>query len=334
MGRIERTAHIDTRVSILMGVFNGEHFVEDALKSVLDQSHRSLEVIVVDDGSTDGTRNVLRRFSDQRIRVVSQDNRGLTAALNHGLTYATGDFVARQDADDVSGPDRIEKQLRYLAANPRVCAVGSWVGVLDEDGSRIGGRHYESNSELLHERHIEVNQFSHGSLMFRNDMLREVGGYREQFKFAQDYDLTLRLQDRCRTANLPEELYFMRHRPTQISIARSREQQAFSELARTLARERRVTGTDSLCRGIRIEDLLALKQAQPADYDDIRLSFCMRSGLGRKARESIVQLLRRRPGSTKLYLQWLITWGGGGVMRGLANLWDRQKNVTRMKAKD
>jgi glycosyltransferase involved in cell wall biosynthesis len=317
-----------------MGVFNGENFVGDALKSVLSQSHRFLEVIVVDDGSTDGTRNVLRRYRDQRIRVIYQKNRGLTAALNHGLTYVTGEFVARQDADDVSAPDRIEKQLQYLAANPEVCAVGSWVGVLDEDGTRIGGRHYQSDSELLHEQHIEANQFAHGSLMFRNDVLWEVGGYREQFKCAQDYDLTLRLQDRCRTANLEEELYFMRHRRTQISIARSREQQAFSELARMLARERRATGTDSLFRGVRLEDLLSSEHAQPTDFDDIRLSFCMRSGLGQKARESIVRLLRRQPGRTKLYVQWLVTWGGGRVMRALAKTWDRRANATRMPAKD
>src|SRR5688500_3733490 len=126
-----------TAVSVIMPVYNGERFLRDAVDSILRQTYRNFELIVVDDGSTDGTSQVLDRYQDQdrRVRVHRHErNGGIVAARNQGCRLAQGRFIAVMDADDISIPERLARQIAFLEANPDIVAVGGWVCTISENG--------------------------------------------------------------------------------------------------------------------------------------------------------------------------------------------------------
>ena len=197
-------------VSVVISVYNGEPYVAAAVKSVLAQTFGDFELIVIDDGSVDGTPAVLDAFTDPRMRVIRQANTGLTKALNRAIAEARGEFIARMDADDLSAPDRFGRQVAALRKNPRLGAVGSWYVMFDEDeGLALKARTLVTNREL--QRAVAVhNVFVHGSVMIRRACLERVGGYGERFRYVQDWDLWRRIARHYELENLPEYLYHWR----------------------------------------------------------------------------------------------------------------------------
>lgn len=194
-------------VSVVMPVYNGETFLEEALLSVLTQSLRDIEVIVVDDGSTDRTPEILAYVTDPRVRVLTQPNGGIAAALNFGVAHARGRYVARMDADDRCVPERLDRQVSFLETHPEVAAVGSSYRLIDESGAYLGvfGT-LVGDQELRRDLFVRC-PFGHGTMMIRLSALQELGGYDVGCVPAEDYDLWIRLMRRHQVANLPEALY-------------------------------------------------------------------------------------------------------------------------------
>jgi glycosyltransferase involved in cell wall biosynthesis len=128
------------RVSVVMSVFNGERFLREAVDSILGQTYRDLELIVIDDGSADGSGEILaqRRQADARLRVFPQANMGLTRSLNRGVELSTGEYVARMDADDLSEPRRFERQVAFMDAHPDVGLLGTAYREIDGEGRVLG----------------------------------------------------------------------------------------------------------------------------------------------------------------------------------------------------
>ena len=216
-------------ISVVMSVYNGERYVPEAVESILAQTFDDFEFILIDDGSTDGSKGLLDGYArrDPRIRLTSRPNKGLTATLNEGLGMACGEFVARMDADDISLPSRFEKQVAFLRANPDVVCVGARVLRVDPYGSPLS----ESNHKLTHE---EIDgqlmeeglgwAITHPVAMMRRDAVVKVGGYREQFRTSQDLDLWLRLAEVGRLANLPDVLLKYRYHPQSVGFTKFEEQ--------------------------------------------------------------------------------------------------------------
>ena len=216
-------------ISVVMSVYNGEQYAPEAVESILAQTYHNFEFVIIDDGSTDGTKALLEAYAqrDPRIRLVSRPNKGLTKTLNEGLTLARGEFVARMDADDVSLPNRFEKQVTFLRANPDCVCVGARVLRVDPYGSPLS----ESDHKLTHE---EIDRqlmeeglgwaVTHPVAMMRRDAVVKVGGYREQFRTSQDLDLWLRLAEVGRLANLPEVLLKYRYHPQSVGFTKFEEQ--------------------------------------------------------------------------------------------------------------
>lgn len=239
-----KTGDTVTSVSVVMGVYNAEETVGEAVESILAQTFRAFEFIVVDDGSTDGTARILDGFRDPRIvRIRNDENVGLTRSLNRGLRRARGRYIARLDADDVALPQRLERQVALLESRPEVGLVGCPVIYIDPDGQELGVQRIYVRD--LHQALLDTDFcWEHSAVTFRAACVAAVGPYRETFRYAQDYDLWLRIAEEFDMASLPEPLVKLRLHADAISIARRVEQRAYVLLALALARQRMEGGEE------------------------------------------------------------------------------------------
>ena len=207
-------------VSVLMAVYNGEPWLGEALASVLMQSLKDLELIVVDGGSTDGTAERLARIDDPRLVVLKQSRGGQTAALNRGLRAVRAPLVARIDADDVALPERLARQVAFLATHPAVGLLGTAAREIAPWGAVVQTLSPPCDDRAIRRALMRANPFIHSSVMFRASVIDRVGGYDESFAVAQDYELWLRMSRVTRLANLPEPLVLRRLAPGRLSSAR------------------------------------------------------------------------------------------------------------------
>lgn len=222
----------DSKVTVLMSVYNGEKYLREAIDSILNQTFRDFEFLIINDGSTDRTMEILESYNDPRIKIINNErNIGLTKSLNKGLKMARGEYIARMDADDVSMPDRLKKQVDFLDDHQDYAVVGTFVKILNKDSEVI----------CLLERPIEDteirgflkrdNCIAHGSVMIRKTCLLDVGLYDELMERSQDYELWLRLSKKYRLANIPNYLYMWRRHNENIEAKYIEEQKIFVVLA-------------------------------------------------------------------------------------------------------
>jgi glycosyltransferase involved in cell wall biosynthesis len=195
------------KVSVVMSVYNDTEYLQSSIQSILSQTFNDLEFIIVDDGSTDDTLAIVKRFNDPRIRLLEQSHKGLPAALNYGISKSSGELIIRMDADDISFPDRIENQVKFMDDNPNLSMIGGGAEIIDSNGKSIGIR----NPVLGEENIIELSHYAcptiHPTLCFRRSVIEKIGRYRENFLYAQDYDLVLRMLDfKFRVENIPDIL--------------------------------------------------------------------------------------------------------------------------------
>ncbi|MEA5567041.1 glycosyltransferase family 2 protein [Anabaena sp. UHCC 0399] len=204
-----------TKVTVLMPVYNGELYLREAIDSILDQTFQDFEFLIINDGSTDSTREIICSYDDPRIRLIDNDyNLGLTRSLNKGLKLAEGEFIARQDADDISEPERLAKQVAFLETHPEVALVGTWYKDIDPQGSLIGECNLPCNSIQIRWDILFYCPFVHSGIMFRKYTIgKHIGFYNEAFSYAQDYDLWWRIARHLQVANLNEYLIKLRINP-------------------------------------------------------------------------------------------------------------------------
>ncbi|MCA9095543.1 MAG: glycosyltransferase, partial [Planctomycetaceae bacterium] len=198
-------------VSVVMGVYNAGNYLDAAVRSILEQEYPNFEFIVIDDGSTDDSFAKLQRYVVEfpQLRLIQQQNRGPAAARNTGIKAAVGKYIAIMDADDVSDRMRLRQQVKFLETHPECMAVGSHLEMIDPDGETIAG---ESGRPTEHEEILKFMMTGLGGIpnpaaMIRGDILKQVGGYDEEFPAAEDLDLWFRLSEHGQLANLPEALH-------------------------------------------------------------------------------------------------------------------------------
>jgi glycosyltransferase involved in cell wall biosynthesis len=222
---------LSPRVSVVMGVYNGEAHLEKTTQSILDQTFTDFEFIIIDDGSTDQTVKILEEYSqrDNRIQIYHQENHGLTKALIRGCSLAKGEFIARQDVGDLSQPHRLDMQLDLLVANPELSFASCQLATVGPGGEILGGpAPVDCGAAIIESLKTSpaVGMIGphHGSVMFRRAAYEQAGGYRPEFYFAQDLDLWARLNELGGLAFIDEVLYQVRFAPGSIT-ARHRPQQ-------------------------------------------------------------------------------------------------------------
>lgn len=223
------TAKHTPTVSVVMSVYNGEQFLRESIDSILNQTYKDFELIIIDDGSTDTTLKIIKSYKDSRIRIISRANKGLVASLNEGIRQARGKYVARQDADDVSLPKRLHKQVEYFTRHKGCVVMGTWFE--EFAGSKVLSINRSPMTDaLIRLRLLWGTCFGHGTVMFNREVAIAVGLYRKPRWPAEDYDFWSSLAEKGKLANLPEVLYRYRVHDSSISVMHNSDQQKLSRL--------------------------------------------------------------------------------------------------------
>ena len=233
-------------ITILMPAFNARKYIRAAIDSVLQQSFTAFELVIVNDGSTDDTKEIVETFTDPRIRLLNQTHGGVSGALNTGLAVAKGKYIARFDADDICYADRLEKQFVFLEMNPAYVIVGSDADYMMENGeylfhfSCIGHEH----DDLLDKLYFYC-PFIHSSVMYLKEAVLKAGGYSPAAHNFEDYLLWTQLAKYGKLYNLPETLIRIRFNPASVTIDEKWRGQRFRELKRNAIKRGSITEKES-----------------------------------------------------------------------------------------
>ena len=199
-------------VSVLMTMFDAAPHLRASVESILAQTFGDFEFVIVDDGSRDDSMAIVESYRDARIRLVRNDrNKGQTPCLNQGLALARGAWVARQDADDISLPRRLERQMARLRRDEKLALLGCQAWLVDDGGKFTGLLDVALGPESIEWAGLWENPFIHTAAIFRREVVARLGGYDESFRICQDYDLWMRVAAEHPVANLFERLVVYRH---------------------------------------------------------------------------------------------------------------------------
>lgn len=210
----------EPNITVLMSCYNAAKWLDEAVNSVINQTYKDLEFIIIDDGSTDDTLKLIKYFSaiDSRIIVIEKPNTGLADSLNLGIQQARGQWIARLDADDLCEPTRLEKQVAYARQHPNSVFIGSGLLKINADGHFLRSHRYPAyHAALLENLRTARNFPPHSSAFYRTQVVRAIGGYRIRIRRAEDWDLWLRLSEVGELACLAELLVRIRQHDEQIS---------------------------------------------------------------------------------------------------------------------
>ncbi len=302
-------------ISVVMSAYNNADTLATAMDSILSQEGVQLEFIVVNDGSTDGSATILEDYArrDARVRVVHQENTGLTRALIRGCSLARAPWIARQDADDISLPGRLRQQLDYGRADEQIDLVGCHARYFSPEGDALTVVEApvdrdEARRLLLRDR---PSISPHGSILFRRASYEAIGGYRPAFYYAQDVDLNVRLAEQGDVIAVPACLYAYRFSPNTISGRHARHQAAFYRLIRDSQRLRAAGMPDDEVLAQAVALSAACRQGGAHSGDNFDGNYftgsCLLATQPHKARRYLWQALKSRPWSIKAWAKLLIT---------------------------
>lgn len=229
------------KVSIIISIYNGQRYLKESLDSLLAQTYQDLEIIIINDGSTDLSRSIIDSYNDKRIIFIDRtENLGLTKSLNEGLSLSKGKYITRQDADDISFETRIEEQVKFLENNEEISVLGTGVEQFT-DGRGKKKFIYCQNSKAIKSRLFGfINPLPHSTLMFRRQVLDKIKGYNNFFVLSQDYDFLLRASEFFEFSSLQKALVKLRFNPNSLTYT-SCDQLKFG-LAALICAHRRLMG--------------------------------------------------------------------------------------------
>jgi glycosyltransferase involved in cell wall biosynthesis len=243
-------------ISIVMPVRNGEAFLREAIDSVLTEPLQDLELVVVDDGSTDSTPAILAEYAaqDSRVRIHREAGDNLATALNRGFRLCRAALFARLDADDLCVRGRLQAQVRFMTDHPEVVLLGGQALLINEEGEDFATAQYPLEDGEVRTALETGNPFVHSAVAMSQQAFEAVGGYRENLDHAEDLDLWLRLSERGRLANLPQPVVKYRIHARQLSLRKQTDQAIHAEAVRVSARARAEGRPDPLEGTTRIDE--------------------------------------------------------------------------------
>jgi glycosyltransferase involved in cell wall biosynthesis len=247
-------------VSFLMPVYNCENYIGASIQSILNQTFENFELIIINDGSIDNTERIIKNFNDDRIKYFYQPNSGVAKSLNKGLELAKGDYIRRHDADDISVPNALEKQISFMQSHPEFPLIGNAISFMTENG-KIAPKFRNPTKQFFGSNYfIEVNNNNyweqrpiiHATVLAKKIVFEEAGGYRISFPTAEDIDLWLRILEKHFVAIINEVNYFVRLHRTSNTQVHGIQNEFYRNLAFKFFQERKICGTDPIIRGEKI----------------------------------------------------------------------------------
>lgn len=207
-------------ISVVMPVYNSSRYLKEAIESILSQSYADFEFLIFNDGSTDDSLSIIQSYKDKRIKLFScKQKRGYVVHLNEGIRLAKGKYIARMDADDISLPQRFQKEIDFLERHKSIALVGCFGSIIDEKGMVTGSLPKPVGPKKIKETCLYYGPHIHPTIMFRKDIVQEVGNYREEYLYTEDIDLYYRLIfSGYKTDNVPEYLFKYRVHPHSTNI--------------------------------------------------------------------------------------------------------------------
>lgn len=303
-------------VSVIMSVYNMEEHVATSINSILNQSLSDFEFLIMDDGSTDQSFDILKEYeaSDKRVKVFHQKNQGLTYSLNLLLNKVNGKYIARMDADDISDKYRFEKQVRYLQSKADVSLVTCWGNIFyDPDLLYLCNCVPDNSHTIKLILSKGFNPIMHSSVMLRNDILEKYQ-LRYRYRFAQDYDLWCRLSEITEFGVVTEYLHFLRMNNKSISSKHSGHQSKMrNEIHNEYFKVQKIIGIKSIAKGLSDIFCLVKKKSPSLDPKNFNNNYtygraCLYAGEKLKARKFLLKAFNLEPANALLWLRIFQTY--------------------------
>jgi glycosyltransferase involved in cell wall biosynthesis len=223
-------------VSVVMPVYNSENYIVEAIESILNQTYKNFEFIIINDGSTDKTLDIIKKYAkkDKRIKVVNNEkNLKICKSLNKGILLSKGKYIARADGDDISLKNRFKEQIEFLEKNKDVGVVGGYMQIFNgETGKNISIRRYETDDKKLKKNIFFYSPLSHPTVVFRKEVFNKLGMYDENYHDCEDLELWFRIGSKYKFANIPKILIKYRYHPNSITVRKIRRMEILSNKLR------------------------------------------------------------------------------------------------------
>ena len=229
----------EPKISIIIPTYNQAEYLQEAIESVLNQTYKNIEIIIIDDGSTDNTLKVVNSFNDNKIIFIQQRNKGASSARNTGIKEANGEYIAFLDSDDLWLKDKLRKQIDFMRENPEVGLLGTGCFQMIDTNKMIYKKIFPHKNEILQKNLIQYNPFIQSSVIVRKDVFNDIGLYDEKFKESEDYDLWLRIAQKYKIANLKQALTTKKYSKVGLSKNKDSKQLYFALKARKNAISRK-----------------------------------------------------------------------------------------------
>jgi glycosyltransferase involved in cell wall biosynthesis len=219
------------KISVIMPAYNAQKYIAEAIESILNQTFRDFEFIIIDDASTDKTWEIIQKYAQKDRRTIAlknAENLQNYKTRNNGIAIARGKYIATMDADDWSYPDRLQKQVEFMEKNPEVVLCGSFVEICDKNLDVLNKRNYPETDEKIRKKLFRYSPFCHPSTMWRTVTVKKVGGYNDVYPIAQDYKMEFKVGRFGKFANLPEVLHKLRVHSGSLSMRYSKKQELYT----------------------------------------------------------------------------------------------------------
>lgn len=221
------------KISVVMPVYNGEKYLDKSIRSILDQSYKDFEFLIINDASTDNSEKIARLFDDSRIKIFrNETNLGLVGTLNKGIDLASGEYIARMDQDDISLPERLKIQVDFMETHPEIGLCGSWVKNIGKNKGYINKK--ESNPDAVKALLLFHTPLAHPTVIFKKNIIDKNNlRYDKNFEYCEDYDLWSRISEFTKISNIEKVLLLYRVHETNMSNVYSEKQREKSDIVRT-----------------------------------------------------------------------------------------------------
>lgn len=304
-------------ITVLMPAFNAAPYISQAIESVLQQTFEDFELIIVNDGSTDTTEEIINSYNDPRIRLMSQSNKGVAEALNTGLMAAKGKYIARVDADDICMPERLQIQYEFFQKNPEYVLVASDVDYMDEQGNfvfKFYNTDFGYSNEEINKRFYKYCPFIHSSVMYRAEPIKAVGGYNKFAIAFEDYFLWSKILGAGKVCNLPFSLMKIRLNISSVTVDDRDYPKEFLEIKKKAIE----TGILTVVEAERLKNSyqsIDKKARVKSYYFLLAKKYLWDNYCPKLARENIMQVMKLNPFSLKTYGLYIMTFLGKNTIR-------------------